>query len=215
MNKASHWWQQITEGGCFMFMKLLLLFFVLLFSIGAISQTAAYDSVNRKRAQINRTGMAVLGGWALLNIGSGFPGQANQRGRQQQFYKTNIIWGSVNLLLAGVGYFREKRERSGSFGESFGKQAGTEKLFLFNTALDLGYAAFGLYLREKGKNSTGDKKDKLQGTGDSFLVQGAFLFLFDGLMYLIHAKNGTRLYPALKHLSLGATESGYGLVFRF
>ena len=187
----------------------------LIFCFVASAQSTLHDSVNQKRGQTNRTGMAVLGSWAVLNIGSGLIGQANTSGRQRQFYKTNIIWGGVNLLLAGVGYLREKKEGQSSLSETFQKQFDTEKLFLFNTALDLGYAAFGLYLRERGNKFTGNKQDRLKGTGDSFLAQGGFLFLFDGIMYIVHTRNGARLYPELQSLSLGPTENGYGLVFRF
>jgi hypothetical protein len=196
-------------------MKVIPLFLALIVALEAPAQMSTDDSVNRKRAEIGRAGMAVLGSWALLNIGSGLVAKGNSNGRQKQFYKTNVIWGGVNLLLAGVGYLRERGEHSYIISETFRKQAGTEKLFLFNTALDLGYVAFGLYLRERGNRFVGAKRERLLGTGDSFLVQGGFLFLFDGIMYTVHTLNGARLYPALKKISFFPSKNGCGLVYRF
>lgn len=195
-------------------MKTIPLFLALLFSLPGAGQHTLFDSVNRTQTQINRTGMVVLGSWALFNIGSGVVGQANTLGRQRQFFKTNIIWGGVNLLLAGVGYIREKNQQH-SPAKTFHNQSVTEKLFLFNTALDLGYMVFGLYLRERANGFTGDKQERLLGTGDSFLLQGGFLFFFDGIMYIMHAKNGSRLFSPLNNLSINRTENGLGLLYRF
>jgi hypothetical protein len=196
-------------------MKSVFFFLSLLVSVYSSAQTFVYDTVNQSRNGINRTGLAVLGSWGVANIGAGIIGQSNTVGRQKRFYKTNMIWGGVNLLLAGVGYFRDRGEHRYTISETFKKQSGTEKLFLFNTALDLGYMAFGLYLRERGDRFIGEKRERLAGTGDSFLIQGGFLALFDGIMYIVHAKNGARLYQALPGVSFGPAENGYGLVYRF
>jgi hypothetical protein len=159
--------------------------------------------------------MIVLGSWALLNIGSGIIGQGQTAAEQQHFYRMNTIWGGVNLVLAGISYFSSKRGAVASQRGTFQKQATTEKLFLFNTALDLGYVAFGLYTRERGNRFTGERKDRLSGTGKSLLVQGGFLAFFDGVLYLLHTKNGSRLRQSLSGLTIGQSANGVGILYRF
>jgi hypothetical protein len=185
------------------------------FAAIASAQQTLFDSVNRQREVINQKGMVVLGSWALLNIGSGIIGQRQTTGEQQHFHRMNIFWGGVNLILAGIGYFGSNQNSTMSQRESFKKQATAEKLFLLNTALDLGYIAFGLYTRERGNRFTGAKKERLHGTGRSLLVQGGFLAVFDGVMYLLHSKNGFRLQHSLSPFTFGRAENGIGVLYRF
>ena len=58
-------------------MKAIPLLFALLSALPGTAQKALIDSVNRKRTQINISAMAVLGSWALVNVGSGLVVQAN------------------------------------------------------------------------------------------------------------------------------------------
>lgn len=183
----------------------------------ASAQVNLYDQVNEKRERIARSGTVVLGGWALANLGSGLIGQANSTGARQQFYRSNTIWGGVNLAIAGVGYIssRRKKIQSLSAAESFKKQGNIEKLFLFNAGLDLAYVAYGFYRKERALRYTGEKKDRLTGAGNSLLLQGGFLTLFDGVLYFLHQKNGRRLMPKLENLSLSAGNNGIGLTYHF
>ncbi len=190
-----------------------MLFFF--FAIAAEAQTVPFDSVAYQRATINRQGMKVLAGWALLNIASGLAGQRRTAGEQQYFHQMNAIWGSVNLALAGIGYFAGRRVAPDGADGLWQKQVLVEKIFLFNTALDLSYMAYGLYTRERGFRFTGEKRDRLRGFGKALLMQGGFLAVFDGVMYWLHTKNGTRLRKRLPDFAMEATGGGAGLVFRF
>ena len=196
-------------------MKLLFLCATFTVCTFASAQIPDAEIVSRQRHTINRSGLTVLGSWAVLNIGTGFIGQANTSGVQKHFHKTNIVWGGANLLLAGIGFFSERSPSAETLTETYRKQINTEKLFLFNTALDLGYMVFGLYTRERAARFTGAKRDRLTGTGNSFLVQGGFLAIFDGVMYLLHSKNCTHLFQLLQNLSFSPNENGTGLVYRF
>ena len=95
-------------------------------------------------------------------------------------------------------------------------QLAIEKLYTFNLGLDLAYMAGGLYLREKGRNTSNMKsQDQLKGYGSSIIVQGGFLLLMDGLMIVLHHKNSIRLNNKLKNLEAGTGPDGLGLTYTF
>lgn len=193
----------------------LFLFSLLIVSIQSKAQNTIYEQVNERREKIARTGTVVLGSWALINIGTGLIGRANSSGEQRQFHRANAVWGGVNLGLTGISYLLNRKEQVNSLAEVFKEQRKTEKLFLFNAALDAGYFVYGLYTKERASRYTGEKRDRLRGTGNSLLLQSSFLALFDGVLYLVHTKNGARLDKVLQNLSFTTNDGGVGMVYRF
>lgn len=186
-------------------------------SMHAASQMGFADSALLRHNRIHRNALKVITGWSVASIASGVIGQNNSTGETRQFHKKNVLWGGVNLGLAGFGFLRVKPEgrRQFSTAEIAKKLRTTEKIFLFNTGLDLAYVALGLYTRERGLRFTGDKRDRLHGTGSSLMTQGGFLTLFDGVVYLLHTKNGSRFNDAFNRLTVTVTMQGAGLVYRF
>jgi hypothetical protein len=92
-------------------------------------------------------------------------------------------------------------------------QKKTQKIFLINSALDLGYMASGLLLRQQSSINT-SKQAQFQGYGNSLLLQGGFLLLFDLSAYWIHQHHGRALQkPSLSSLQLST--SGIGLTWHF
>ena len=83
------------------------------------------------------------------------------------------------------------------------------KVFLFNTGLDVGYMAFGAYLLERGKRLT---NIRYQGFGQSLMLQGAFLFAFDLVMYAAVNSHSKEIFDGL---SLMPSTNGIGLALRF
>jgi hypothetical protein len=204
-------------AGCLTSMKAF--FVLLLISLGmqANSQSSLFDSVNRKRYQLAQSGFLALGGWAAANISAGLIGQGTSSGEEKQFYRANTIGGFVNLAFAAIGYLSSRRMASQphDVAKTYQRQELTEKLFLFSVGLDIGTMAYGLYTRERANRFTGDKRDWLKGAGNTLLLQGGFLILFDGVMYLLQSKNGKRLHGPLQNLSLSASEKGVGLSYEF
>lgn len=198
-------------------MKRFFYCFLLLVSLSAHAQYSLFDSVNTRHNKIFKAGTLLLSGWAAASLVSGLVGKNNSTGELKYFYKRNVLWGSINLGLSGLGYLRIKGEerKSYSTAETFKRVEAAQKIFLFNTGLDLAYVAFGLYTRERANKFTGDKHDRLRGTGNSLLFQGGFLTLFDGVLYILHNKNGNRLEKKLDGLSFTSTGDGLGLVYRF
>jgi hypothetical protein len=169
------------------------------------------ETFNRQRLKIQKSGMTVLGVWAVGNIATGIAGASLTDGATAEFYKMNAMWNGVNLLLAVPGYIGA---RKGSplltFRQTWKQQAGTEKIFLANAALDVAYMAGGLYLHERGRQQTNSARaDQLRGFGNAIVLQGGFLLVFDTAMYLLHRSHAhKKLYPLLDKIVLDAHGAG-------
>lgn len=149
--------------------------------------------------------MFVLGGWALTNIISGTTLSFTMKGEAKYFNQFNALWNTVNLGLAVNGLLNTGTDTLSLYNSVTGHQT-LQNIFVLNAGLDLAYIATGFFLKEKAKTS--DKKELLTGYGNSLLVQGAFLLVFDAAMYFIHQNNANvLLYPLLGSLQ----EPGVGL----
>lgn len=187
------------------------------FAMQAAAQSSLFDSVNRKRYAMAKTGFTALGGWAAIHIGAGILGQQHSSGERKQFYKANTMAGLVDMAFAGIGYFASKRMAGKPHDavETFKKQEFAEKLFLFSVGLDIGAIAYGLYTKERANKFDGEKKDWLKGAGTALILHSAFLIAFDGIQYLLQARNGARLHQKLQNLILQANRDGFGISYRF
>jgi len=186
---------------------LLLLMFLPLITL-AQDVIPALKEFEDTKADINRTGMLVLGGWAIANIVSGTTLAFTTQGETKYFNQFNALWNTVNLGLALNGLLNTGPDSLSLFNSVTGHQT-LQNIFVLNAGLDLAYIATGFFLKEKAKNS--EKKEILTGYGNSLLVQGAFLLVFDAAMYFIHQNNANvTLYPLLGTL----TQPGVGLGMR-
>jgi len=171
------------------------------------------DNFNAKKQLINKRGMIVLGSWAAANIAYGSIARSDASGSTKYFHEMNMIWGGINLGLSALGYIGSRKREMLNTAGTLQKQTTVEKTFLFNAGLDFAYIAGGFYLTEKAKNDLG-KGDRNKGYGNSIVLQGAALLLFDGVMYLIHTNHGKQLYQNAGNWQLGITGSGVGVVVR-
>lgn len=160
---------------------------------------------------ISRKGMYTLGGWALANISTSAVGMYRGEGVNYHFHQMNVAWNVVNLSLAGANLLVNKPMPEG-YNEKMllEKNIKLEKVFLFNTGLDVAYMTAGALLAQ-------DRYSKYQlrnrGWGQSLMLQGAFLFVFD--LYMHHQlKNLRRGHSALAwHVNAGA--HGVALTIQF
>ncbi|MDG1276345.1 MAG: hypothetical protein P8O16_03630 [Algoriphagus sp.] len=181
----------------FIFIALLLLFIPWHAFAQEIPELSAF---NQTRINYNESGMIILGSWAVGNMIWGGIGASNSTGQTKAFHQMNIYWNSVNLIIAGFGFWQASNE--GLSNDLFGTldaQQKIEKILLFNTALDVAYMAGGMYLKERGLRLN---KDKFIGFGKSIILQGAFLFTFDALMYTFHAVHAKELPGLVQQISL-------------
>ncbi len=163
---------------------------------------------NQTRIDYNQKGMIILGSWAVGNMVWGGIGASQNSGQTKAFHQMNLYWNSVNLIIAGFGYWQATKETPGTdFWATMEAQQKIEKILLFNAGLDLAYIAGGFYMKERGLRN---EKDQLVGFGKSVILQGAFLLAFDGVMYSFHQTHSKELQEIMQNISLGPT--GFSMV---
>lgn len=134
----------------------------------------------------NNTGMYILGGWALANMAAGAYGWATFEGERKYFSQMNLFWNVVNLSIAGIALYSSYSTDLITAGteEILAKHLKTEKLFLINSGLDVGYMGAGFLMRHLSGRAE-KRADLLRGYGNAVILQGGFLLVFDMAMYFI------------------------------
>ncbi len=121
--------------------------------------------------------------WGILSIITGSALQLNSQSFWKQFGIQSLLWGAIDAALALFGLTgANKKEERYTLGEldvtEQQKDARTfYRILLVNTGLDVGYVALGAWLMGRFQ-SRADRR----GMGLGILIQGIWLFLFDGLV---------------------------------
>ena len=159
---------------------------------------------------INENLMLSLGSYAVVNFAiSGAAYFSSEDEYSKRFHEMNVMWNTVNIGLAIPGYIKARRGGGPvTMAELVKAQKKTETIFLVNDVLDIGYIAAGILMREVALNQL-DQEDLYRGYGNSLILQGSFLLVFDAVAYYIHHSHGKDL--ALEKVSLSASGGGIGL----
>src|SRR5574343_540202 len=168
------------------------------------------DSIAADRYNQNKTNMTILAAWAGVNIIQGAISATNATGSGPYFFRMNAYWNVVNLGIASLGLFQLRKELNKSYTLTQNQlaQQKLEKILLLNTGLNLAYITTGLLLKENGKRMSNLRNT---GFGNSLLLQGAFLLVFDLVQYGKPRRNGKFLETQLSKLQLQAGPNGIGL----
>ncbi len=168
---------------------------IVLFVASVVRPEAVHAEPSGRRGgnqdQIIRSGMLVLGSWAVANIAGGAVGYGiSESARANGFWQMNALWNTVNLGLAGTTLVARDRASDPS-GEialdlpAYREESHRfEKVLLFNVGSDLGYMALGGWMWERGSrgyglDSSGVSAERLEGWGQALVLQGGFLLVFD------------------------------------
>jgi hypothetical protein len=192
--------------------KAFLIFLALFFVLELGAQTV--EDFYKISLDKNRTGMYVLGGWAVSNILTGTYGWATQSGSNKYFYQMNTMWNVVNLSIAGVALYQFYNTDISLLGgeEMLRKHINFERLFLINAGLDIGYMAAGAWLiNRSGKSEKNSLRYK--GFGQAVILQGAFLFAFDLVMFALQYQHRLKFQPILESIAFKPGEISY--IFQF
>jgi hypothetical protein len=213
--RSEHYIFQIVPKRNIANMKLLLSLAILMASIStsSICSAQSLEEFNQARTKTDRTLMMTLGSWATANfIVSGVGWATAKVDEAKYFHEMNVMWNTINLAIAIPGIIKAKRAKTNlSLAETIKEQHRAEKIFLFNSGLDLGYIATGFIFRSEAKSSV-ERKSQLNGYGNSLLLQGGFLFLFDLSSYFIHnTQSNKKLHKFLEKVE--PSSSGIGLQF--
>ncbi|MBI1185424.1 hypothetical protein GC194_14225 [bacterium] len=192
-------------------MRVLILLFVCLLLAGG-SPLLAQGLDAQKLDHTVHTGMYTLLGWSVLNLGTGLYGNCAFDGKRKYFSQMNAGWNLVNLGIAtgSLLYFHSHPLMGLSAAEQLDRAESLTRTFLFNGGLDFGYMAAGAFLLERGKRL---ENSRLQGFGNALMLQGAFLCVFDLIMYMQVNEQYKLLKGAM--LGLAPTPSGVGFVLKF
>lgn len=162
---------------------LTLLFVLVAFSL-VFSQEIGTIDFYKTSNSINTTGMYILGGWAAANIAGGAIGWAKTTGDAKNFHQMNLFWNTVNLGIAGFALSNSLNIDLSTLSDQgmMAQHVKTENLYLINAGLDVVYIGTGFFLKHLStQNAT--RHDLLKGYGNSLLLQGGYLMLFDLVMY--------------------------------
>ncbi len=152
-----------------------------------ISFAQDIETFNNERKDLDKNLMLALGTWATANIAVGTYGWiSSEESEYRYFHMSNTLWNTVNLGLAIPGYIQSKKvDAIVDRNLVLDQQRKTERIFLINSGLDVGYICAGLLLSGSGNY-------KLSGVGKSLVLQGGFLFAFDLSAYTLHRRHVKR-----------------------
>ena len=171
----------------FSFVIAFLLFTLLTLNVNGQKSNEA--DWNAKLRNFQKNGMVVLGSWAAGNfLVSGYQ-MTQTRGKNYYFHQMNVFWNTVNMGIAVSGYLGAMNGQLDLTGiETLNEYNSFSKVLLFNTGLDAAYVMTGFYLKERSKNSAKHQK-RLAGYGNSLLLQGSFLLLFDLTLVILNEQS--------------------------
>ena len=124
-----------------------------------------------------------LGGWAATNIVIGGVMRQRSSGSTRAFHEMNAGWNVVNLGIATFGYLNAPEVSAWSNLDALNAMNTIDRVLLFNAGLDLGYIALGYGLLERGRRTD---SARTIGYGQSIMLQGAALFIFDAIFAYSH-----------------------------
>ncbi|MBW7868535.1 MAG: hypothetical protein H3C31_09450 [Brumimicrobium sp.] len=201
-------------------MKTTFTLLILLISLTSTGINAQYKYETNydflvKKQQIGKSGMIAYTSWSSVNMAGGIASWALGKGEVKYFGQMNVLWSAINLGIAIPGLLGSYKAVDANVptGKMIKMQYSSEQTFLINGGLDFLYVGTGAFLR--GIASKYPKhQDMLNGYGDSFLINGAFLLFFDFIQYFRHShqrKNADNLF--LDKISL--SDTGIGLKYSF
>lgn len=214
-------------------MKKIFTLALIVLSFHAFAQKDSLKAYNMARINTTSHGMEVLGGWGLINLGTGgylnwgtgtktvtvtigdnkVPARVSSVSQELKYFgQMNAVWGGVDFLTALLGYSGTQRLKNKNLNaaELLKQQERIEKIFKINMYLDVVYVGAGAYLKLAGdsRNSV-----MMKGYGESILMQGGFLLVFDALMYRAEKNNGNKLAHFLEKHPVTFDGRRVGIIF--
>lgn len=195
--------------------KIILLIYLLAVSLTSFSQKDVLFKFEKERIGYQKRSMAVLAGWSASNIiVSGIATNTHNK-EMRYFHQMNVMWGGINLVIAGFGYWGAGREKieNPSLEAVLKHQNKIEKTYLINAGLDIVYVGSGLLMNKTSDNQK--NPEKFKGYGNSIMLQGGFLLLYDAIIYAIHRKHGKKLNGFVERIALNGGLGSVSMIYTF
>lgn len=134
-------------------------------------------------------------------------------GSHHYLHQMNLMWNSVNLGIATYGMIAGPPPFNEAVETLVSQHMKSERLYIINSGLDLIYMGAGGYLLHRSKKSVG-KSDLLKGYGQSLLLQGGFLLIFDTALWALQRNTRLNFLDQISTASIPEI-SGIGLAYSF
>lgn len=166
-----------------------LLFVVSIFSFCAFT---AQDSLLIYKQFYGRheSAMKILGGWSAVNIVSSPFLKITATESWPHFHQMNFNWNLVNAGIAGLAYvgLQKRKQKYWSLSSIEKERNKLRKTLAINMGLDVCYMLAGAILKTRTKKVSSNDQARNIGFGNSLILQGGFLFVFDGV-FVFRLKN--------------------------
>lgn len=187
-----------------------------LYTFPLFAQNPELKNFQERQFRINQTGMRFLFSISSGSLITSAVLASTAVGQEAQYFQQmNMGWSAINLAVAGFSLRRTRRSQIKPSYEPYDlikQQQDFEKAYLVNAALDVSYVVGGFYLNALPGPQSSDGA-MLRGFGQSVIMQGGMLLLFDTIMYFIHRSNRRKIEPTFRKLDLSF--NGMGIRLRF
>ncbi len=195
--------------------KISLLICLLAATFSSFSQKVDLLKFEKDRTRLQKNSMIVLAGWSVANIVGSSIATDTRNKEMRYFHQMNVMWGGINLAIAGLGYWGAGREKfdNPTLESVLKHQNRIEKTYLINAGLDVVYVGSGLLMNKISNNQK--NPEKFKGYGNSIMLQGGFLLVYDAVLYAIHKNHGKLLKGVAEKVSLNAGPGAISLTYNF
>ena len=139
-----------------------------------------------------KTAMTILGSWSIANM-TVSPLLRNQlmeagepKSSMEYFHEINFYWNVVNLGISGLGYvgIQKRKKQYWSLSNLEKERNKLRKTLAINMGLDVCYLLAGAMLRNRAEKMSSENQGRNIGFGNSLILQGGFLLVFDGVFVI-------------------------------
>jgi hypothetical protein len=195
--------------------KIFLLICFIAVSLSAFSQKDVLTKFEKERVNYTKKSMLALGGWSAANIIVSSIATNTRNKEMRYFHQMNVMWGSINLAFAGLGYWGAGKEKidNPTLAAVLKHQNKIEKTYMINAGLDVVYIGGGLLMNQISDNQK--NPERFKGYGNSIMLQGGFLLVYDAINYAMHRKHGKKLDGLVDKVQVSGGPASVSLVYNF
>ena len=183
----------------------------------ASAQTGDVEALSQALQSDQQAHLWRVGAWGLANaVGGAALALASDRAEAPGRWAFGVqsgAWGVVNVGIAAVGLAGGPGEATGEWAAALAAENGYADVLLVNLGLNVGYAAVGATLAAVAGRGVSTPA-AWRGHGAALVVQGAGLFVLDGVAYLATRARWDALVDVASRTDLAATATGVAVVVR-
>jgi len=159
-----------------------------------------------------------VGGWGVANAVGGLAlvlfTARHDRSARWNFGAMSAGWGAVNMGIAATGLLAGAASVDTTLRAAVAAERTFHDILLVNLGLNVGYVAVGGIMLAAGYQNI-DNGGRWRGFGTSLLLQGAGLFVLDGVAFLASRTRLGTLLDATTHASVQIGAHGIGVAIQF